>query len=33
VTGRADGWIGRTTTECVALLAVIAGTVSYLRMH
>jgi hypothetical protein len=30
---RADGWIGWTTTGCVALLAVIAGTVSYLHMH
>jgi Protein of unknown function (DUF2637) len=28
-----DGWIGWTTTGCVALLAVIAGTVSYLHMH
>jgi hypothetical protein len=33
VRGRADGWIGWTTTGCVALLAVIAGTVSYLHMH
>jgi hypothetical protein len=31
VTGRADGWIGWTTTGCVALLAVIAGT--GLHMH
>lgn len=31
--GRADGWIGWTTTGCVALLAVIAGMVSYLHMH
>ena len=30
---RPDGWIGWTTTGCVALLAVIAGTVSYLHMH
>jgi hypothetical protein len=30
---RRDGWIGSTTTGCVALLAVIAGTVSYLHMH
>jgi hypothetical protein len=28
------GWVDRlTTTGCVALLAVIAGTVSYLHMH
>jgi hypothetical protein len=33
VRGRADGWIGWTTTGCVALLTVIAGTVSYLHMH
>jgi len=33
VTGRAEGWIRRTTTGCVALLALIAGTVSYLHMH
>jgi len=33
VTGRADGWIRRTTTGCLTLLAVIAGTVSYLHMH
>ena len=31
--GQADAWIGRTTTGCVALLALIAGTVSYLHMH
>jgi Protein of unknown function (DUF2637) len=31
--GRADRWIGRTTTGCVGLLALIAGTVSYLHMH
>ena len=33
VTGRADRWIRWTTTGCVALLALIAGTVSYLHMH
>lgn len=33
MTGRADGWIRWTTTGCVALLALIAGTVSYLHMH
>jgi Protein of unknown function (DUF2637) len=33
VSGRADRWIRRTTIGCVALLAVIAGTVSYLHMH
>jgi len=33
VTGRADGWIRWTTIRCVALLALIAGTVSYLHMH
>jgi hypothetical protein len=32
-TGRADRWIRWTTTGCVALLALIAGTVSYLHMH
>jgi Protein of unknown function (DUF2637) len=31
--GRADRWIRRTTIGCVGMLAVIAGTVSYLRMH
>ena len=31
--GRPDDWIRRTTTGCVALLALIAGTVSYLHMH
>jgi len=31
--GRADRWIKWTTTGCVALLALIAGTVSYLHMH
>jgi hypothetical protein len=29
----ADQWIKWTTTGCVALLALIAGTVSYLHMH
>jgi Protein of unknown function (DUF2637) len=33
VTRRADIWIRRTTTGCVALLALIASTVSYLHMH
>ena len=33
VTGRADGWIRWTTIVCVALLALIAGMVSYLHMH
>jgi Protein of unknown function (DUF2637) len=33
MSGRPDGWIGWTTTGCVTLLAVIAGTVSYLHMH
>lgn len=33
MTGHADIWIRRTTTGCVALLALIAGTVSYLHMH
>jgi hypothetical protein len=33
MTGQADDWIRRTTTGCVALLALIAGTVSYLHMH
>ena len=33
MTGQADGWISRTTTGCVALLALMAGTVSYLHMH
>jgi hypothetical protein len=31
--GRADQWIRRTTIGCVALLAMIAGTVSYLHVH
>jgi Protein of unknown function (DUF2637) len=30
---RPGGWVGWTTTGCVALLAVIAGTVSYLHLH
>jgi hypothetical protein len=33
VTGRADRSIRWTTTGCVALLALIAATVSYLHMH
>ena len=33
MTGRADLWIRRTTTGHIALLALIAGTVSYLHMH
>jgi uncharacterized protein DUF2637 len=33
VSGPADRWIRWTTTGCVALLALIAGTVSYLHMH
>lgn len=33
MTRRADRWIRRTTIGCVALLALIAGTVSYLHMH
>ena len=33
MSGRADWWIRWTTTGCVALLALIAGTVSYLHMH
>ena len=31
--GGSDRWIGWTTTACVGLLALIAGTVSYLHMH
>ena len=31
--GQGDRWIRSTTTGCVALLALIAGTVSYLHMH
>jgi Protein of unknown function (DUF2637) len=33
VTGRTDLWIRRTTIGCAGMLAVIAGTVSYLHMH
>lgn len=33
MTGQPDRWIKRITTGCVALLALIAGTVSYLHMH
>jgi Protein of unknown function (DUF2637) len=33
MTAGADRWIRLTTTGCVALLALIAGTVSYLHMH
>jgi hypothetical protein len=33
MSGRADRWIRWTTTGCVALLALIAATVSYLHMH
>ena len=33
MTGRADRWIRWTTIVCVAFLALIAGTVSYLHMH
>jgi hypothetical protein len=33
VNDQADRWIRRTTTGCVAALALIAGTVSYLHMH
>jgi Protein of unknown function (DUF2637) len=33
MTGRADRWIRRTTIGCVGILALIAGTVSYLHMH
>jgi hypothetical protein len=33
VTAGADRWIRWTTVGCVALLALIAGTVSYLHMH
>jgi hypothetical protein len=33
MTARADEWIRRTTIGCVAVLAAIAGTVSYLHMH
>jgi hypothetical protein len=30
--GRADRWIRRVTIGCVTILALIAGTVSYLQM-
>ena len=33
MTGRADRWIRRTTIGCAGMLALIAGTVSYLHMH
>jgi len=33
MTRPADRWIQWTTTGCVGLLALIAGTVSYLHMH
>jgi hypothetical protein len=33
MSGRGDRWIRRTTTGCVAMLALIAATVSYLHMH
>jgi hypothetical protein len=33
VSRQADRWIRWTTTGCVGLLALIAGTVSYLHMH
>lgn len=33
MSGRTDLWIRWTTTGCVALLALIAATVSYLHMH
>jgi hypothetical protein len=33
VTGQADRWIRRITFGCVGMLALIAGTVSYLHMH
>lgn len=33
MSGQADRWIRWTTIGCVALLALIAGTVSYLHMH
>jgi Protein of unknown function (DUF2637) len=33
VSGRSDQWIKRTTIACVGMLALIAGTVSYLHMH
>jgi len=33
MTGQTDRWIRRTTIGCVGMLALIAGTVSYLHMH
>jgi hypothetical protein len=30
MTGQADGWIRRTTTGCVALMALIAGALATL---
>ena len=33
MTGRQDLWIRRTTIGSVTMLALIAGTVSYLHMH
>lgn len=33
MTAWADRWIRRTTIGCVGILALIAGTVSYLHMH
>src|SRR5713101_7171180 len=33
MSGQTDRWIRWTTTGCVALLALIAATVSYLHMH
>src|SRR5215831_15627224 len=33
MTRPADRWIQWTTTGCVGLLALIAGTVSYMHMH
>jgi hypothetical protein len=33
MSGRADRWIRRVTTGCVAFLALVAGTVSYLHMR
>jgi hypothetical protein len=33
MTAGADRWIRWTTIGCIALLALIAGTVSYFHMH
>jgi hypothetical protein len=33
MTGSADQWVRRTTIGCVGMLALIAGTVSYLHKH